>query len=219
MTTGNREDYLINILRLTDSKGGVVRTSELAAFMDVAPASVTEMVRALSDAGLVDYQKYKGVSLTDAGREYAMNIRRKHHIVERFLTDVLDVDHDEAHEEACRIEHSMSDNTANKFCRIIGTRQDHDCATCGDPCNRDEDCPTLETVEPGTKARISHLRGDSAANVKKLLSMGFVPGREVSVVSRIGNGPCVLSIGESTIAIDSELASAVYLDCDAGTAQ
>lgn len=215
MTTGNREDYLINILRLTESKGGVVRTSELAAYMEVAPASVTEMVRSLSEAGLVDYQKYKGVSLTPEGKEYAMNLRRKHHIVERFLTDVLEVSHQEAHEEACKIEHSLSDDTASKFCRIIGTRQDHDCSTCTDPCHDDCDCTTLEDLQPGAKAKISHLRGTSAGNVKKLLSMGFIPGREVSVVSRINNGPCVLSLGEATIAIDSELASAVFLECGA----
>ena len=95
MASENREDYLINILRLTEGKS-TVRTSELASYMNVAPASVTEMLRVLADAGYVNYVKYRGVSLTPEGLEYAKNIRRKHHVVERFLVDVLGIPHEEA---------------------------------------------------------------------------------------------------------------------------
>ena len=66
MTTGNREDYLINILRLTEGDG-VAKTTELASFMNVSPASVSEMVKILANEGLVRYEKYKGMSLTEEG--------------------------------------------------------------------------------------------------------------------------------------------------------
>ena len=133
MASENREDYLINILRLTEGKS-TVRTSELATYMNVAPASVTEMLRVLADAGYVNYVKYRGVSLTPAGLEYARNIRRKHHVLERFLVDVLGIPHEEAHRQACQMEHAISDESINKICRMIGTKVDHDCTTCDNPC-------------------------------------------------------------------------------------
>ena len=91
MTTGNREDYLINILRLTEGDG-VAKTTELASYMNVSPASVSEMIKVLAKEGLVDYEKYKGVSLTDEGLTLARQLRKKHHVVERFLTDYLNGD-------------------------------------------------------------------------------------------------------------------------------
>jgi DtxR family Mn-dependent transcriptional regulator len=66
MTTGNREDYLINILRLTEGKN-TTKTTELAAFMNVAPASVTEMLKVLANEGFVEYERYHGVMLTERG--------------------------------------------------------------------------------------------------------------------------------------------------------
>ena len=86
MTTGNREDYLINILRLTEGEG-VAKTTELATYMNVSPASVSEMIKVLAKEGLVNYEKYKGVSLTEEGLTYARQLRKKHHVLERFLTD------------------------------------------------------------------------------------------------------------------------------------
>ena len=107
MTTGNREDYLINILRLTEGEG-VAKTTELASYMNVSPASVSEMIKVLAKEGLVNYEKYKGVSLTEEGLTYARQLRKKHHVLERFLTDYLNIDHKTAHEEACRMEHAIS---------------------------------------------------------------------------------------------------------------
>ena len=213
MSTGGREDYLINILRLAEGEG-VVRTSKLASFMKVAPASVTEMLHTLSDAGLVNYEKYRGVSLTPKGMECAQNLRRKHHIVERFLTDVLDIDHQAAHDEACLMEHAISDDSANRMCRIIGTRVDCDCGTCNNPCNSHKCEYTLSDLSSGDVGIISHLKSNDLSKVKKLLSMGFIPGREVVLESKQINGPRVVRIGDSIFALDTDLASTVCLEDD-----
>ena len=211
MSSGSREDYLINILRLA-GEDGTVRTSKLASFMGVAPASVTEMLRTLSDAGLVNYEKYKGVSLTEEGLETAQNIRRKHHIVERFLTDVLDMDHQAAHDEACLMEHAISEDSANKICRIIGARVDCDCKTCSNPCDQEVSEMSVVDMIPGQFGIISHLKSDDAAQVRKLLSMGFIPGRKIMLDSMHNNGPRVVRIGETVIAIDQDLSKVVRLE-------
>lgn len=211
MSRGSREDYLINILRLTEGDG-IVRTSRLASQMNVAPASVTEMLRTLSDAGFVNYEKYKGVSLTDEGREYAQSLRRKHHIVEKFLTDVLDVDCQSAHNEACLMEHAISDNSAYKMCRIIGTRINDDCDTCKNPCKNGEKIPSLADISVGNSAVISYLKSEDGSKVRKLISMGFIPGRAVLLDSMQNNGPRVIKMGDSVIAIDQELANVICLE-------
>ncbi len=213
MSSGSREDYLINILRLTDGEG-TVRTSKLASIMNVAPASVTEMLHTLSDAGLVNYEKYKGVSLTPEGMECASNIRRKHHIVERFLTDVLDMDHQAAHDEACLMEHAISEDSANKICRIIGTKVDCDCKTCSNPCDNTVSERSIADLYSGEFAVISHLKSEDASQVRKLLSMGFIPGRKIMLDSMHHNGPRVVRIGESVVAIDQDLSKVVLLEAD-----
>ena len=184
----------------------------MAAIMNVAPASVTEMLRTLSEAGLVNYEKYKGVSLTPEGMECARNIRRKHHIVERFLTDVLDIDHQAAHDEACLMEHAISEDSANKICRIIGTKVDSDCNTCSNPCKNSSKGRSVADMSPGESGTIAYLRSDDATKVKKLLSMGFIPGREVVLDSMQNNGPRVVKLGDSIIAIDKDLSGTICLE-------
>lgn len=215
MSTDNREDYLINILRLTEGEG-VVKTTELANYMNVSPASVTEMLKVLQKEGLVNYERYRGVSLTEEGNIRARDLRRKHHIMERFLTDVLEIDHQDAHDQACAVEHSISDDAANKMCRMMGTKVDDDCGTCKNPCHNSVDRMDITTplseMKQGEKGSISHLASEDASVIRKLISMGFVPGREVELSATVSDkGARVIRIGETTIALDRNIASAVHV--------
>ena len=218
MTSDEREDYLINILRLA-GEHGTVKTTELAKFMEVTPASVTGMLKVLYRDGLVDYQRYQGVSLTDAGLQKAKDLRRKHHIMERFLTNVLDMDPESAHNEAHAIEHSLSDSAANKICRMTGTKIDTDCTTCDDPCTnmvQISDCVCAADMSPGQGGEISHLSSGDSSVVRRLISMGFVPGREISIASIVSDkGARIITIGETTIALDREMAAAINVNARA----
>ncbi len=211
MSSENREDYLINILRLTEGTGNV-RTSQLASYMNVAPASVTEMLRVLADAGYVNYVKYQGVSLTPEGLIYARNLRRKHHVIERFLIDVLGIPHEEAHEQACQMEHSISDDSINRICRMIGTRFDEDCSTCDRPCDQLTRIDfTASSMKPGDIGTISHIKSEDGITVKKLISLGFVPGHEIALDNVEGDS-MVFSSGDGVVAIDRKLAEAICID-------
>ena len=215
MSTDNREDYLINILRLTDGTG-VVKTTELANYMKVSPASVTEMLKVLQKEGLVNYERYRGVSLTEEGNRKARDLRRKHHIMERFLTDVLEIDHQDAHDQACAVEHSISEDAANKMCRMTGTKVDADCGTCQNPCANSvqtiDDCTPLSEMKQGDVGKISHLSSNDAAVIRKLISMGFVPGRELELSASVSDrGARIIKIGDTVIALDKDMASAVHV--------
>lgn len=210
MTTDNREDYLINILRLTENKP-VAKTTELAALMGVSAASVSEMLNTLAGEGMVSYQKYKGVSLTEKGLEYARHLRRKHHIMERFLINVLETDKMTAHEEACKMEHVISDESALKMCQIVG--YDEKCDTCKDDCNVRTDTPiTLTQMDPSFNGTISHLKGENPSQLRKLISMGFVPGKIVKKDRGSGKGPSIIRIGDSNVAMDDDLMNMIYVD-------
>jgi len=217
MTTGNREDYLINILRLTEGEG-ITKTTELAAFMKVSPASVSEMLKVLAAEKLVEYEKYKGVKLTEEGLNYARQIRRKHHVLENFLVDVLNVDSETAHEEACRIEHALSNESAVKICQMLGTPADCDCQSCSEPCKAVSILgvnitAALSDLHPGEKGVISHLKNSNPDVIKKLIMMGFVPGRALSTDSeKCDEGMRIVSIEDSIIVLDAQLASSVYID-------
>ena len=219
MTTGNREDYLINILRLTEGDG-VAKTTELAAYMGVSPASVSEMIKVLAKEGLVDYEKYRGVSLTEKGLVYARQLRKRHHVLERFLTDYLNIDHKTAHEEACKMEHAISDESAIKICHMMGTPVDSDCQSCIKPCKAASDglmnIVPLNRMAQGEKGRISHIASEDTEEVKKLISMGFVPGREVSIETILSDGgPRVVKLSNSSMALDFLMSSHIYVDRDA----
>ena len=215
MSTDNREDYLINILRITDGTG-VVKTTELANYMQVSPASVTEMLKVLQKEGLVNYERYRGVSLTEEGNRKARDLRRKHHIMERFLTDVLEIDHKDAHDQACAVEHSISEDAANKMCRMTGTKVDGDCGTCQNPCHNsisnNDVCIPLSEMSQGESGRISHLSSQDASMIRKLISMGFVPGREVELSASVSDkGARIIKIGDTVIALDKDMASAIHI--------
>jgi DtxR family Mn-dependent transcriptional regulator len=214
MATGNREDYLLRILRITDGDG-IAKTTDIASLMNVSAASVTEMLRALASDGLITYKKYKGVSLTPEGLAMAKRIRDKHQIAERFLMEVLAKDQGAAHEEACKMEHILSDESAKSMCRIIGGA-DAGCEVCGTDCIKKYSGVQLSRLVTGMPGKISHLKCDDPEKIRKLVSIGFVPGRNIALVNRTtNNGPMIFRMGESNIALDQELASLVYVDVDA----
>jgi len=101
------EDYLEAIFVLDKDKK-VIRVRDIARRMDVKMPTVTSMLRTLSDRGLVHYEKYEYVELTDSGADVGREMRRRHRMLYRFLTDILKIDAKTADDEACKVEHTLS---------------------------------------------------------------------------------------------------------------
>ncbi len=114
MNTIADEDYLkaIYILGLTHSP---VSTTALADHLGYSPATVTEMFQKLAKRGWVIYELYQGVTLTDSGRLTAMNVLRRHRLLETFLVSVLGVSWDKVHTEAENLEHAISDDLLDRI--------------------------------------------------------------------------------------------------------
>src|ERR1700754_4450765 len=107
MNTFTEENYLKAIYHLS-LQSGSVSTNQIAASLSTKAASVTDMLKKLSDKELINYEKYQGVTLTAAGEKIALHIIRKHRLWEYFLVEKLHFKWDEVHEMAEEMEHISS---------------------------------------------------------------------------------------------------------------
>ena len=98
----------------------MVSTNELAEMTQTRAASVTDMLRKLSEKKYIHYQKYQGVKLTDAGTEIALRIIRKHRLWEVFLVDKLGFRWDEIHDLAEQLEHIKSSELTDRLDIFLG---------------------------------------------------------------------------------------------------
>lgn len=113
------EDYLKTIYTLAGARGEAA-TNDIAERLDLAPGSVTGMVRRLADKGFLAYERYRGVKLTAAGRSAALRTVRRHRVIETYLSRELGYDFDSVHAEAERLEHAASDELVNRMAAAIG---------------------------------------------------------------------------------------------------
>ena len=114
----NIEEYL-EVLYRNGSNREQVSTTQLSKDLGIAPGSVTQMLKKLEDLGYIEYTPYKGATLTDAGMKIAQKITRKHRILEKFLSDVLKIKEENIHEQACEMEHTLSDEAERALCTML----------------------------------------------------------------------------------------------------
>lgn len=114
------EDYLKAIYKVAERQGNPVSTSAIAEVMQTRAASVTDMLKKLSDKGLIHYERYKGVSLSREGIRLATQLIRKHRLWEAFLVDKLGYTWDEVHEIAEQLEHIQSESLIDRLDHFLG---------------------------------------------------------------------------------------------------
>src|SRR6056297_2530863 len=123
------EDYLEAIYDL-DREKKVVRVKDISKRLDVKMPTVTSMLKTLSKRGLVNYEKYEYVELTPEGSSIGYEMRRRHGLLFRFLTDILKIDQKVADEEACKIEHTLSESTLASLTEFMAFIQE--CTRAGE---------------------------------------------------------------------------------------
>src|SRR5215468_12680360 len=106
--TAAHEDYLKAIYALKTS-GVEVNNSALANYLDVSPASATNMVKKLAELALVEYTPYQNVTLTPLGEQLALEVLRHHRLIELYLHEKLNLPWDQVHAEAEKLEHVISE--------------------------------------------------------------------------------------------------------------
>ncbi|HKL84823.1 MAG TPA: metal-dependent transcriptional regulator [Treponemataceae bacterium] len=118
--TASKQDYLETILDFT-AEAGQVRSVDIARTLGVSRASVNKSLGYLKESGLIEHEHYGDVKLTEKGLKVARQVRARHNVLKLFLTDILQVDPETAEEDACRMEHAISSETADKLASYVKT--------------------------------------------------------------------------------------------------
>jgi len=208
------EDYLKTIFGLEEI-GSRVTTQAIAEQLNVAAPSVTGMIKRLHDLKLVEHEPYRGVTLTEAGRKVALEVVRHHRLLELYLAEALGYSWDEVHDEADRMEHTISEEFAARIDEALGfpTHDPH-----GDPIpSLSGDLPEvsdkrLSDIEEGRKAVVVRVMRDDGERLRYLGRLGLYPKAELEVLEKLPfNGPLRIKVGEEEHVLGLDLASDVYV--------
>ena len=232
--SNSTEEYLEALYTLTKD-GETASTTAISKRLKVAPASVTEMLGKLSDEGYVNYQPYQGVTLTSKGFKMAEKMARKHRLLERFLHDMLGIGKSKIHDEACAMEHALSDETARALCQTLKypdkcPDDENPIPPCDLKFSSCEECRkwgggslervsrrkasvvSISTLKEREEGKIAFIRGDNRV-LRRLLDMGLTPGTKISI-ARIAplKGPVEISVRGSKLALGEEVACNVFVE-------
>lgn len=213
--TLSEEDYIKVIYHLGKGKKTAVSTNSIAEKMVTKPSSVSDMVRKLSDKGLVNYKKYKGVSLTELGTKTALNLVRKHRLWEVFLVDKLDFTWDEVHEVAEQLEHIKSKKLIDKLDEHLGFPE---VDPHGDPIPskngkfKNSIKKLLKDLPVGTTGICVGVKDSSPPFLKFLDKNQIALGDEIYIQDKEEfDDSFIIKINSSTMQISNQIASNLYI--------
>jgi len=209
------EQYLETILELEEA-GIVPMRARIVERLGVSAPAVSETVKRLEREGYVSLDSERVLHLSEAGREYATSMLRKHRLAEVLLVDVLKVPWPQVHEEACRLEHAISD-----------TLERHLVALLGDPgtCPHGSPIPgSAHVVDPGPLRALSTVPTGESCVVRRidehlqtlvprmveLESARLLPGQQV-VVGERDDGRVQLLVDGVEVLVDQAVAAEVYV--------
>lgn len=209
MITESVENFLVAIYRITRS-AAYARTKDIAADMGVSLPTISEKIVRLARQGYLEHQWRHGVMLTSEGRRVALRVLRKHRLIETFLVEVLHFPIDEVNDEACRLEHVVSDRFMEAIDRMLGFPE---LDPHGHPIPSDkgsiavfEDQP-LSDVSPGETVIVQQVSDRNRDQLHYLQELGIVPGVKIKVMGvEPFEGPVNLEINGGAVALSRYIA-------------
>jgi DtxR family Mn-dependent transcriptional regulator len=209
------EDYLKVIYEI-ERASGAAATTDIAQRLEIAPASVSGMVRRLADQGLLEHERYRGVKLTEEGRRVALRTIRRHRVIESYLMRALGYPWDLVHAEAERLEHAASDELIDRMATAIGepTVDPHGAPIPTREGEIDERSHlALTDLGPGECGRVVRVSDDDAERLRYLGTLGLRPGAAVMLLDQAPyGGPVTLRVGTRECHIGPALAADVLVE-------
>ncbi len=212
--TRQAEDYLKTIYEI-ERDGEPAGTTAIAARLGIASASASGMIRRLARQGLVAVERYRGARLTARGRRVALQMIRRHRILESYLVTRLGFGWDGVHDEAERLEHAASPALIEAMAAALGhpTVDPH-----GAPIPRadgtvdDARLRSLDDVKVGMTARVARMSDRDPALLRYLGELGIRPGASLRLVDRAPfDGPLTVGVGRARHVIGAAVARKVYV--------
>jgi DtxR family Mn-dependent transcriptional regulator len=215
MATPNIEDYLKHIYKLQTGDRRVT-TSSLAGQLSIAPASVTDMIKRLSEQGLLRHTPYHGVELTEKGKKHALRIVRRHRLWEALLVELLGFPWDEIDREAERLEHSTSEELERKIDEVLGypkTDPHGDPIPTEDGKLREASSESLADVEPGGACKITRVSDASPEILQYATKLGLSLRKKLTVKERVKfDGSLLVSVGKRECYVSQRLAQSIFVE-------
>jgi DtxR family Mn-dependent transcriptional regulator len=228
LSSDSVEEYLEAVYGLNE-QGKKAKNQELAKKLKISPPSVTQMIKKMAEEGLVEYEPYKGATLTGKGNTLAQKVVRKHRLLERFLYDYLKLPIEKIHDEACRMEHSLSDETTAALCKALDNPQTcpdnlpipqcslevEDCEQCEEARSNIDEKSQLTTqlskLHLGEEGVVAYIRSGRHSG-KRLQDMGLTPGTHIKIVNAAPfKGPIEIEVRGTSLALGRSLASHIYI--------
>ena len=174
------------------------------------------MVRRLADQGLLAYERYRGVRLTDAGRRAALRTIRRHRVIEAYLVQALGYPWDQVHPEAERLEHAASDELIDRMAAAIGQPETDPHGApipTRDGVIDETRHSSLADVATGVRARVVRVGDENDELLRYLDSLGIRPGVQVAVGEHAPfDGPLTVRVGGAQHQIGHALAARILVE-------
>ncbi len=212
----SEENYIKGIFKLSQRIKGNISTNAIAEEFGISAASVTDMLQKLGDKNLLNYEKYKGATLTTNGEEVARKLLRKHRLWEVFLVDKLNFSWDEVHDVAEQMEHIRSDKLVDELDKFLG-RPKYD--PHGDPIPDEEgkiqprQKLSLAEMRIGQKGEVVGVEESDDDFLRYLDKIGIRLGSLVEILDTFDydNSMAILVAGVNEVTVSAKVAENLWL--------
>ncbi len=217
MPTVSKENYLKAVYNRINEEGTGATTSALAEKLEISNAAVSDMAKKLADEGLITYEKYKGMQLTNSGKKIALRIIRRHRLWELFMIQVLGLSWSEVHDEAENLEHSASDFLIDKIDDYLGYPK---IDPHGDPIpQKNGSIPKapevieLKEAEVGKKYKVGRVNDKNNELIIYLTKIGISLSKEVEIMEKLAfDNSVIIKIDSTQHSLSEIVSSNVFLE-------
>lgn len=215
MNNVSKEDYLSAIYKHRNVDGSI-KANQIAENLAISNAAVTDMLKKLKKDGYVEYERYRGISLTIDGEQYAKNMIRRHRIWEVFLNRIVGMPWHKVHDEAEQLEHSSSDELINRLEEILEFPE-YD--PHGDPIpDKNGVLPKIENgnmlsgFKSGAKVKVVRVNDFDSGFLKYISGIGIKLNAEFKIKNIIDfDNSVVIEINNSEKVLSSKMASNIFV--------
>lgn len=210
MYSFTEENYLKAIYKLQEKSDSAISTNAIALSLQTRAASVTDMIKKLNEKKLLEYEKYRGVELTESGRKVAIDTVRKHRLWETFLNRKLNFSWDQVHDIAEQLEHIHSQQLIDQLDEFLEfpTHDPH-----GDPIPgrngeiRESNFVMMSQMNKGDMVVISGVVNHSPVFLKHLESIELTLGKELIIreISDFDRSFLVLLDGKTNLQLSQDV--------------
>ena len=214
MITQAVQDYLKIIFKLANNDKAV-STNAIAEKLQISQASVTGMIKKLSDLKLTTHRPYYGVELTQSGRKIALEIIRHHRLLELYLAEALGYSWDQVHDEAEKLEHVISEEFEDKMAKILGNpKADPHGAPIPskDGLIEERTLECLSVIDAGQKVQVKEVSDKDPEMLRYLGDIGIFPDVMIDVMEKAPfGGPLLIKVAGKEYNLGERLTDNIFV--------